>query len=283
MHRSRRLWEAVERFHAGPVYLEPECRQEAALAGAKGFWMSYFATRAAPLGAIGPDAVEAIFFYFAPVRVRRALPDAWRFASPQALLDARYRGVDAALRRLLGEATVASPELAEAAALARQAVRSGRILGRPLFAGWAGLPWPDAPHLQLWHAATVLREHRSGSHLVALAAEGLDGCETVVSHAAAGGAPEDWIEGEAGWTAAEAGAARERLADRGWLDGSGAMTPAGHAGRDRIEAMTDALDDPVWAGLGDDGCTRLEALLGALYAAFPPDDQLDWEQRYPPQ
>src|SRR5512132_3432075 len=32
--------------------------------------------------------------------------------------------------------------------------------GRPLFAAHATLPWPDRPHLALWHAATLYREFR---------------------------------------------------------------------------------------------------------------------------
>jgi len=31
--------------------------------------------------------------------------------------------------------------------------------GRPLYAGHADLDWPDAPHLVMWHALTLLREH----------------------------------------------------------------------------------------------------------------------------
>ena len=274
------MWEAVERFHAGPVYLESECRTEAAAAGCKGFWMGYFASRAAPLGPVGPEAIESIFFYFAPARVRRAIPDAWALTTPTAVLAARYRGVDAALRRQLGD-LVDGAALAEAADLAQRAARGGATLGKPLYAGWAALPWPDASHLRLWHAATVLREHRSGAHLVALARLGLDGCEAVVSHAAAGQAPHEWVEGEAGWTAAEAKAAGERLRRRGWLDDNGTITDTGRAGRAEVEAITDELDGVAWQALGEAGCARLVELLGPVNACFPPDDQLDWQQRYP--
>jgi len=277
----RRMWDAVERFHAGPVYLEPECRAEAAAAGCRGFWMGYFATRAAPMGAVGAATVESIFFYFSPGRVRRAIPDAWTYTTPAAVLAARRRGVDAALRRLLGD-DAGGPELAEAAELARRAAVAGTTLGRPLYAAWADLDWPDAPHEVLWHAATLLREHRSGAHLWALAAHELDGCEAVVLHAAADGAPLAWIEGEAGWSPEEAAAARQRLAVRGWLDGRGRATERGLAVRADIEALTDAHDLAPWRALGATACDRLAKLLGGLNRHFPPDDQLDWQHHYGP-
>ena len=54
--------------------------------------MGYFAGRAAPLGAVGPEVVTALFYNFAPSRVARALPDAWGFAPPAAALSAPPRG-----------------------------------------------------------------------------------------------------------------------------------------------------------------------------------------------
>lgn len=276
------MWEVVERVHSAPVYLAPETRQAAARAGAKGFWMGYFATRAAPMGPVGPEVVEAIFFYFAPARVRRAIPDAWHLSSPSALLEARYQGVDAALRRLLGDELVASPQLAEAADLAQEAASRGVAMGKPLYAGWSALPWPEPTHLRLWHAATLLREHRSGAHLVALAASGLDGCEAVVSHVAVDGAPREWIQGESGWSPEEHAAAEQRLQQRGWLDSSGRITAAGRSGRLAVEQLTDELDGAGWATLGAQRCQRLITLLEPVVARFEPDDQLDWQQLYGP-
>ncbi len=274
------MWELTERFHAC-FYLEPEPRETAAAVGLKGFWMTYFASRVAPMGAIGPDAAEAVFFYFAPGRVRRAFPDAWTFATPAAVLEARYRGVDAVLRRRYAD-RLGDPAIAEAAALVRAAVEGGRPLGKPLFAGWAGLPWPDEPHLQLWHGCTVLREHRSGAHVIALADAELDGCESVVSHVAVDAAPADWISGEAGWTAEEAAAARERLAARGWVDATGRATAAGRAGRAAIEERTDRLDRAPWDHIGTARTDRLADLLAPIVELLPPDDQLDWQHHYGP-
>ena len=276
--RSRELWEAAERYHQ-LTYWAPEVREEGAAAGLKGFWMNYFATRAAPLGPVPADVVESLFFYYAPARVRRAIPDAWSFATPEAIIDARYRGMDAALRRELGPA-VESPEVDAALSVVRSAVEAADVMGRTLAAGWRALPWPDEPHLALWHGVTVLRELRSGAHLIALAAAGLDGCEAVVSQVAVDDAPVAWIEHEAGWTADEAAAARDRLASRGWVDASGWATDAGRAARAEVEAVTDELDSRHWSAVGEAAQDALLEALGSLNARLPKDDQLDWREIY---
>lgn len=272
------MWELAERVHAC-FYLAPEPRETAAEAGLKGFWMTYFASRAAPMGAVGAEAVTSTFFYFAPRRVQRAVPDCWALCPPERALAARYHGVDRVMQRLYGDRII-DPGFERAAALLREALEGASSLARPLYAGWAALDWPELPHLALWHACTLLREHRSGAHAIALAHAGLDGCEAVYSHVAADQAPHEWIEGEAGWTAEEAAAARARLQRRGWLDDGGRMTAAGRAGRAEIEATTDRLDDGPWAHLGDARRAELTELLEALVAVLPPDDQLDWREVY---
>src|SRR5688500_7564154 len=100
---ARKLWQRLELVHA-VTYFAPEATGALRDAGYRGFWMGYFAGRAAPLGAAGPDVVRALFYNFAPARVARALPDAWGFAPPEAALSARLDGSMAALRRILGPA-----------------------------------------------------------------------------------------------------------------------------------------------------------------------------------
>lgn len=85
---ARSLWHPLETINA-VTYFSPECRDASVRLGLKGFWMGYFACRAAPLGAVDPGVVEATFFNFHPDRVRRALPDAWSLAHPE---DVRPRG-----------------------------------------------------------------------------------------------------------------------------------------------------------------------------------------------
>jgi hypothetical protein len=231
------------------VYFAPEVREAMVDVGLKGFWMGYFAGRSAPLGRIGPEVVTALFFGFHPQMVARALPDAWERTSPERVLDARRAAVGATLERVLGDA-VRSAEVVEAAALARRAAEGCDLAGRPLHAAHAALDWPEEPHLVLWHAATLLREHRGDGHVVALAAEGLDGCSAHVAAVESGAAPREALQPNRGWSDEEWDDARHRLAGLDLADL-----------RMRIEIRTDRLAVGPWANLGPDGTARLAALL----------------------
>ena len=256
---ARRMWRVLEPYHA-VTYFSDESRRAFRDAGLRGFWMGYFAGRAAPMGPVGPGVVTATFYGFRHSMVARALPDAWTFASVADVLAARLRGVDGALRRLLGR-TVHSLDLAEAAGLARAAAESGDRAGRPIFAANADLPWPDEAHLALWQACTLLREHRGDGHVVALTAAGLDGCESHVSLVAAGALSRQVLQPNRGWTDEEWAAAATRLAEIGWLDADGTMTDAGRAARLEIERHTDELALGPWHALSDAEAARLAELV----------------------
>src|SRR6266702_1041865 len=176
-HVSRRMWRALEPYHA-LVYFIPETRQRTDALGLKGGWMSYFGTRAAPLGPVPAEVVTALFYHFHPSMVRRAIPDAWSYASPDALAEAR----------------VAAAGLGGGGALA--ASTAGRATG----GGNAALPWPDEPHLRLWHAATILREVRGDGHVAALMVGGLSPCEALVTASAAGGPPAEMLQANRRWS-----------------------------------------------------------------------------------
>ncbi|HJU01185.1 MAG TPA: hypothetical protein VJ966_08275, partial [Actinomycetes bacterium] len=98
---ARRMWQALETLHM-TVYWAPEPPEAYRRAGLRGGWMGYFASRSAAMGPVPPEVVMATFYNFHPRMVRRAIPDAWGFASPERVLAARREGADAALRRLLG-------------------------------------------------------------------------------------------------------------------------------------------------------------------------------------
>ena len=102
-----------------------------------------------------------------------------------------------ALRRILGPDVAESPDVEEAAGLARLAAEaaSAHLSGKPLFAGHASLPWPDDPVLALWHAQTLLREFRGDIHIAAMTAAGIDGCEALVTHAATGEMTREILQG----------------------------------------------------------------------------------------
>jgi hypothetical protein len=258
----RALWRRFEPLHAA-VYFAPEGREQYGAAGLRGGWMAYFASRSAPMGAVPAEVVTATFYVFQPAMVARAIPDAWRLSSPERVLDARRAVAGAALRRLLGDA-VDSEAVVEAATLARQAAEGCALAGRPLLAGHAALPWPDEPHLALWHACTLLREHRFDGHVAALLSEELDGCAANLTLAATGVIDAEQLRGFRGWSEKEWAAAAEGLRQRGWLDADGRLTAAGAAGRQRLEDMTDRLARGPAETLGVAGCERLDRLMAEL-------------------
>lgn len=264
--QARRLWHLLEPLHA-VLYFAPEVFEEA---GALGYstgerWASYFPLRAAPLGPVSAESVASAFYSFRPGMVARYIDDAWKAAGPEAVLAARLRGIDRLYRRLFGDLTN-SPELAEAAALARHAAEAADTAGRPLAAANAALEWPSEPHLQLWQAATVLREHRGDGHLAALLLAGLDPTEALVSFAAMGAASVERFESR-GWTREEWAAASERLTARGLLEADGTATEAGRDLRRRVERDTDRLALGPWQALGQESAERLAALLGDYWVA----------------
>jgi hypothetical protein len=269
--RARRMWRALEPYHA-IVYFAPESQAACTELGTRGYWMSYFALRAAPLGAAPPELVTALFYGFAPRLVARAVPDTWRVASPERYLAVRLAAVDAALHRVLGAEVLSSPAVAEAAGLAREAASAAPTAGRALGAANAALPWPDAPHLVLWQAQTVLRELRGDGHVAALLTAGLDPVESGALLAAEIAMDQEWMRTRRGWTEQEWADGVERLVGRGLITAEGAVTAAGRELRAEVEGHTDALADAAWVALGDERADRLAALTAPSVQAIITSD-----------
>jgi hypothetical protein len=258
------------------VYFAPETEEHLTAAGLKPGRMCYFAGRAAPMGPVGGGVVAATFYNFNPGLVARYVPAAWGLADPASLVAARLAAADAALRRMLGDDVVASPEVAEAAALARWAAEACTVEGRPLAAAYLDLEWPAEPHLVLWHAMTILREHRGDGHIAQLLDAELDGLEALVSFTATGrGFVVPFAMASRGWSQEQWDGAVARLAERGVLTAEGALTDDGAALRKRIEVDTDRLGADPWSRLGAADAARLgeigRTLVRALLAAgcFP--------------
>lgn len=256
---ARKMWRTMEPYH-GFVYFVDEGVAAYAEAGLAPGRMGYFASRSAPMGPVPADVVIATFFNFHPALVRSCIPEAWSRATPETVLAARTAAADMALRRILAE-HVRSPEMREAAGLARRAAEVCQPQGRALFAGHASLPWPDDPHLALWHAITLLREYRGDGHVAALVADGVDGCEALVIHGATGDVPPAILQSSRAWPDHEWEAAVDRLRSRGWLDAAGALTDEGRTHRQWVEDRTDAQALAPWAAIGEEAADRLRALV----------------------
>jgi len=262
---ARRLWSLGEPYHA-LLYFSAECLGASAAIGLHGFWNGYFAARAAPLGAVGPEMVTATFYNFAPGLVARRVPGIWAATTPEAALHARLDGIDRAVRRVLGQLWPDSAEAADAAALAAKAADGVAAHGRPLAAANRGLPVPAEPHLALWQSLTTLREHRGDGHNVALLMREIDGVGAHVLAAAAGRSTREWLQKARGWPDEAWGAATEELTERRWLDEDG-LTAEGLAIVAAVEADTDRLALEPWQTLGDAGCDRLAELLAPVRRA----------------
>lgn len=268
---------ALDALHA-LTYFVPETEQQLTAAGLRPGRMCYFAGRSAAMGEVRPSVVAATFYNFNPSLVQRHIPRAWTLATPADVLSARLAAVDLAMRRLLGPELIASAEVAEAAELAEDASLVCRPEGRPLFAAHAELSWPDEPHLRLWHAITLLREHRGDGHLAALLRHGLNGIDALVSHTATGrGFLPDAARVLRGWSEEEWADSVRRLQEQGLLDEAGSgLTEQGRALRAAVEADTDQMAVEPWRRLGPARAARLIELGRSLSrqvvaaGAFPP-------------
>ncbi|MFD1520182.1 hypothetical protein ACFSJD_21995 [Pseudonocardia yunnanensis] len=264
-HRSRRMWRALEPVHT-ITYFAPEPQAACEALGTTGYWMSYFALRASPLGAAPPEIVAALFYNFHPGLVAKVVPAVWELAPPERFQAIRLETVDAALRRLVGAELLGSPGLAEAASIAREAAVAAPTAGRALAAANAALEWPEEPHLVLWQAQTVLREHRGDGHVAALLTAGLDPAEALVLFAADHEIESEWLRKRRGWSEQEWAEAVGRLTERGLFDADG-LTATGRAVRDEVEAHTDELADAPVAAIGD-AAERLVELAAPLVTAI---------------
>lgn len=256
---ARQLWRVLEPIHA-VAYFSPEPLAALAEAGYRGFWMGYFAQRAAPFGPATPELVEATFFNFMAERVRRAVPSAWEFAPPTAALAARVEGSVRALERIGCRA----PEQLDGAAgvvdLALLAAGSAPVAGLPLYAANRSLSVPETPLARLWHACTLLREHRGDGHVAALVAAGVGGRESHVLHALQTGMPPELYRASRDFTPQEWALCVADLTARG-LVSDGRLSAAGSALKTEIEARTDTLAERPYASLSD---TDLRALYDGL-------------------
>ena len=269
---ARKTWRSMEAVH-GMIYFTPDAPLAYAAVGVTKNRMGYFASRVAPMGPVPAEVVIATFYNFHPGLVQASMRDAWTITTPEAMLSARLNAVNTSLTRAFGAEVLSSVELAEAAGLTRRAalIACERPEGRPLFAAHASLPWPNEPHLELWHAQTLLREFRGDGHIAALTIEGLSGLEALITHAAAGDVTAAVLKATRSWSDDEWDAGVEVLAERGIVNADGSFTDAGRAQRQWIEDRTDQNALAPYLEIGDDAALTLRGtgkmLTGLVIAA----------------
>jgi len=213
-----------------------------------------FGGRTGPLGALPGDAAAALLAPLNPAFTAPAVDEAWAATTPAELLALRERTATRYLAEILGP----RPQgLARAAELARRAADAGPVEGHPLAAAHRTRGWSDDPLVDVWRACERIRERRHESHRNAWSAAGLDGCEICVLTDLWRGPLISSVSSS--WSAADQGAARDRLRTRALVSGE-EITDEGRALRDAVEAATDGQEREVVAALGDDA-DELLALL----------------------
>jgi hypothetical protein len=264
---ARRMYDLVEPIGLLP-YAADESDEALLSLGLRNQWDAYFAGRAAPFGRSVPAAVvHAVFYNFAAGEVARHLPKVWELTTPEAALAARERGCVAGLRRILGE-LVDEPGVARAGDLLLTAATSAPVEGRALYAALRALPVPREPLARLWHAATLLREHRGDGHTVALMAEGVGGTEAHVLHALSIDMPAKEFGRLGHLPAAQLTAVIDGMRGRGLVGPDGWLTADGRATKQRVEALTDRLAEAPYNALTPSQLDRLVTDLQPISAAI---------------
>jgi hypothetical protein len=249
------------------IYFAPEAREEYAALGLDNQATQYFPARAAALGVVPWQVVQATFFNFSPFAVEIGISGVWDRLSPADVLAARYRAVDKALRRMGGE-LCDEPALKEAIELYRAATSDLPREGRPLFAAHATLPWPEEPHVAVWHGQTLAREFRGDGHIAVLLSHGITAAQSLVLNGPfVGHGMTDFLKQSRAWSEEQWAEAAAQLAERGLVTADGTLTDAGRELRTAIEDETDALALPLWQRIGEDGCARLREILLPLVRA----------------
>lgn len=264
--KIHRMFELIEPI--GAITFS-EVPNEAFLAvGMRNYWDGYFAGRAAPLGLAPPEVVHAVFYNFADGEVARHIPWVWGKITPKEATAVRQKGSSAALRLAIGDLADA-PGLARAADLATRAAVSAPTVGRPLYAGLRALEVPTEPVARLWHAATMLREHRGDGHNAALLANGIGGTEAHVLLALAMGMRAEEFGRVHHLPKQQLAAVIDGLRARGLVTDDGGFTDAGRQTRERVEALTDDLAGPPYDALTPAELDDLIAVLEPIAAAIP--------------
>jgi hypothetical protein len=259
---ARRMFELVEPIGVIP-YSADEPNESMFALGFTNYWDTYFAGRAAPLGVVPAEVVDALFYNFAPGEVARHIPKVWNTTTPEAAIAARQEGCVKALRRILAD-HVDTPAFARATDLLLEAATSAPWEGRPMYAALRTLPIPEEVVARMFHAASLLREHRGDGHITALMAEGIGRLECHVLFALGMDMPAKKFGRIHHLPEAQLDAVIDGMRQRGLIGDDGWLSRQGRAVKQRVEAMTDDLAAKPYEVLDPAELDELMAALGPL-------------------
>jgi hypothetical protein len=261
--RTRTIRNLCEPIGAN-VYFAPEAHANYAKLGLAGYGPGYFCSRGASLGRPSGLVVTSAFGVFSPAIVVPAVDEGWSKTEPAPLLQARYDGATASLRRLLGEP--GAREVGRAVELLRRGLDAAEGAGHPLFSGLKELPFPEEPLGQLWRCCDMLREHRGDSHIAVWTRAMVQPIEIQLMSELTMGIPLKTYSATRGWTVAQMDAAIEGMRRKGWMDGD-VFSPDGRTLREQIESDTDTMEVPIVDAIDPD-FDELVAILRPWAAAI---------------
>jgi hypothetical protein len=141
-------------------------------------WAFYVAGRGGALGDVRSDTVAAALGFIAPDAVYDGWEAARRVARPDKIADHSLAECCRWGRENLG----GLPRLARLVELTERVVRAADPAGLPLFAAWRAVPVPDEePGSRACVMLHLLREHRSGAHLLAVRCSGMTPLEAIIA------------------------------------------------------------------------------------------------------
>ncbi|PRZ41819.1 hypothetical protein CLV47_108179 [Antricoccus suffuscus] len=257
---ARQAYQSFEPLHI-TAYFSPYVTEKQKELGLS-FKGRYFGMRAAPLGECDASVVASTFYNFNPTTVRDGWAEAHEKSDLKTLSAARTDIIDKTMRDAFGP-LIDDPALPKLVGRLREIITPAETMGRSLSAAWMNEPWPDAPHIGLWHAFTLFREWRGDGHIAALVLAGLVPTEALVFHEAdhpAGSTAKPSRMGRTAtqrsrqWSDEEWNAAADDLASRGLLvnaDGNQTLTEQGLELYRWVENFTDDAAASVWVGVED--------------------------------
>jgi hypothetical protein len=266
---ARRLRDAIEPLAMHAVW----CRNtvESLMEYGLDFLSAYLWGRAAALGEPEPGVVVSSFAVFEPGLIESTYARGRQAVDRDTLLATRTAATVSSLTAILGD----DPALPEAADVMQAAVTVPSRMGKPLYSGLAGQPWPSDPVGRLWHACDLAREHRGDSHVAVCVSRGLGPVEMNILTELWVGLPLGSYSATRGWSPEALAAAADLLREEGLMAG-GQLSPEGQAFRNSIEEDTDRLDEAIVETLGPDWDAVVDQLatwsqLCVDARAFPPD------------
>lgn len=143
-----------------------------------------------------------------------------------------------------------------------------------MYAALRALPVPDDVVARLFHAASMLREHRGDGHIAALMIEGVGRLEAHVLYALDLGMPAEKFGRIHHLPRAQLAAVIDGMRARNLIGDDGWLSETGRAVKQRVEALTDDLAAKPYESLEPGELDELMAILEPLATLLLADQ--DW-------